>query len=162
VAEHDPKPNSIRRGKSFVRELFPWLRIYLDANVLISASLSINSQFRDLWRMTQVLPITSVYAIEESRLNLNVEQTARLDALLSQTEILNQPDLSVIPANIILVEKDRPILAAAIFSRADYLLTGDKRHFNHLYNPVIARVRIISPAEFTYLHKDRILPRPLA
>ena len=140
-----------------MRESFPWLRIYLDANVLISASLSAHGTFRDLWRMRHVQPITSAYAIEESRRHLNSVRLARLDVFLTQTEISGEPETSIIPASITLVEKDRPILAAAIYSRADYLLTGDKRHFNHLYNTVIARVRVISPAEFVHLHIDRII-----
>ncbi|MDQ2923962.1 MAG: PIN domain-containing protein [Acidobacteriota bacterium] len=138
-------------------ELFLWLRIYLDANVLISASLSIDSQFLDFWRMRQVRPITSAYAVEESRRHLRTDQVARLQELLTHTEISDEPGTFLIPNGVALIEKDRPILAAAIFSRADYLITGDKRHFQHLFNTSVARVRIISPGDFLRLHKDRII-----
>jgi hypothetical protein len=41
--------------------------------------------------------------------------------------------------------KDAPILAAAIASKADRLLTGDLKHFGHLYGRTFQGVLIVSP-----------------
>jgi hypothetical protein len=38
-----------------------------------------------------------------------------------------------LPESIRLQPKDRPILLAAIQGKADFLLTGDVRQFDHLY-----------------------------
>jgi predicted nucleic acid-binding protein len=50
-----------------------------------------------------------------------------------------------------LPEKDRPVLAAAIQSRCDVLLTGDKTHFGPLYGRVLEGVTIHSPASLACL-----------
>jgi predicted nucleic acid-binding protein len=52
--------------------------------------------------------------------------------------------------------KDRPILAAAISASLDYLVTGDKHHFAHLYGMAISGVQIINPTDFLSLHEDRL------
>lgn len=44
-----------------------------------------------------------------------------------------------------IAEKDRPILATAILLRTDYLLTGDKRDFGHLFGQEVEGVRVVSP-----------------
>ncbi len=43
-----------------------------------------------------------------------------------------------------LADKDRPILCGAIAARADYLLTGDKQDFRHLFGRTISGVKIVS------------------
>jgi predicted nucleic acid-binding protein len=55
-----------------------------------------------------------------------------------------------------LVEKDRPILAAAIAASVDYLITGDKSHFGHLYGTRVSGVYVISPADFLGQYEDRL------
>ncbi|MDQ3639282.1 MAG: PIN domain-containing protein [Actinomycetota bacterium] len=42
--------------------------------------------------------------------------------------------------------KDAPILGAALRAGADMLVTGDARHFGHLYGDTIAGTRVVSPA----------------
>ena len=53
-----------------------------------------------------------------------------------------------LPANVQLDDKDQPILLAAIHGRADYFLTGDARHFAHLYGKRIATVLVLRPAPY--------------
>jgi hypothetical protein len=98
--------------------------------------------------MRQVSPVVSAYALIEVRRNLLPHQEPPFYELLSKTQICADPDLPVLPAGITLVEKDRAILAAAIHARADFLITGDKRHFGHLYNRTVSGVRIVLPADF--------------
>jgi hypothetical protein len=50
-----------------------------------------------------------------------------------------------------LVEKDRPVLQAAIAGKCDYLVTGDQTHFGHLYGSVVAGVEIHSPRSIAEL-----------
>ena len=42
--------------------------------------------------------------------------------------------------------KDAPILGAAVQARADMLVTGDARHFGHLYDDTVGRIKIVPPA----------------
>jgi predicted nucleic acid-binding protein len=44
--------------------------------------------------------------------------------------------------------KDRPILLAAIHGKADCLLTGDARHFEHLYGKRIDVFMVLRPAQY--------------
>jgi hypothetical protein len=88
---------------------------------------------------------------EEARRNLLVrypESISYYDALLkrialsplgSQTQTISV--LSALP------EKDRPVLAGAIGARCSILMTGDSRHFGHLYGKTIQGVRILSPRD---------------
>lgn len=131
-----------------MHEDLPALRIYLDANVLISASLSTSSQFLNLWRMKNIHPVTSLYAVYEARRNLYAMQLERFDFLISNTKLCPDPNPAILPIGVHVVEKDRAILAAALSTQADYLLTGDKRHFRHLYSNRIEKTMISSPADF--------------
>lgn len=98
--------------------------------------------------MKNIYPVTSAYAIVETRRNLLPFQIVRFDELLAQTEIFSDPEVCVLPPEISIVEKDKPILAAAIHAGVDFLITGDKRHFGRLYQQTVEGVRIISPADF--------------
>lgn len=133
------------------------LHVYLDSNVLFSACYIASSPFRNFWRMARVTPVTSPYAIEE--VNRHIVQSAlqqRFDDLLAQTQFVSDADLGFVPQSIRLVEKDRPILAAAIAASVDYLITGDIAHFGPLYGTRISGVYVINPAQFLSLHQNRL------
>jgi uncharacterized protein len=42
--------------------------------------------------------------------------------------------------------KDAPILAAAVYARAELLVTGDRRDFGHLFGRGPHGTRIVTPA----------------
>lgn len=128
----------------------------MDANILISATYSELSRFWDFWRMKNVHPVASAYTVGEARRNLLPFQHGRFEQLLAQTELHADPEVCALPAGIQLVEKDRPILAAAIHAHADYLVTGDKHHFKHLYGETISGVCVISPADFLNTNSYRL------
>ena len=133
------------------------LRIYLDSNVLFSASYIASSPFRNFWKLAQVTPVTSHYAVGEVLRNIvNSSQRERFDDLIARTERVSDADLGFVPQSLRLVEKDRPILAAAIAASVDYLITGDKAHFGHLYGSRVSGVCILSPSDFLALHEDRL------
>jgi predicted nucleic acid-binding protein len=53
-----------------------------------------------------------------------------------------------LPETIRLDPKDQPILLAAIHARADYMLTGDASHFEHIYGKRIEGVLVLRPAAY--------------
>jgi predicted nucleic acid-binding protein len=130
-------------------------RVFLDANVLFSAAYRDHSALVRLWDMPDAAPVTSQYAIEEARRNLDqVDQHSRLAKLTGRLEII--PDEDVMGEEIVGVDlpaKDWPILWAAIVAKATHLLTGDVRHFGPYFGRPIAGVRIMQPADY-FREKD--------
>ncbi len=53
-----------------------------------------------------------------------------------------------------IADKDTPVLVSAIQSKADFLVTGDKKHFEKLKVPGNYPLKIITPSEFL----ERVLP----
>jgi predicted nucleic acid-binding protein len=136
---------------------FPALTVYLDSNVLFSASREQASRLLKIWKLRGVDVITSQFVVGEVSRNIrSVEHRERFEGLLARTQFVSDADVRLIPAEVALVAKDRPILAAAIGASVDYLATGDKRHFALLYNTTISGVHILRPADFLLLHKDRL------
>lgn len=136
----------------------PALRVYLDSNVLFSASRDEPSRFVNFWMLRDVTVVTSQYAVGEVSRNIkSLEHRKRFENLLARTQFVSDADVRLIPADTLLVAKDQPILAAAIAASVDYLVTGDKRHFTHLYAKTISGVHVISPTDFLLQHKDRLL-----
>jgi predicted nucleic acid-binding protein len=74
-----------------------------------------------------------------------------------RAQIVSDADVRLIPPNATLAGKDQPILAAAIAGSVEYLATGDKSHFAHLYNKSVLGVRILTPRDFLDLHEDRLI-----
>jgi predicted nucleic acid-binding protein len=135
------------------------LTVYLDSNVLFSASYITSSRFQNFWRLAGVAPVTSPYAVTEVRRHIKLSaQSVRFDKLIAATKMVSDSDSGFVPESIQLAEKDRPILAAAIAASVDYLITGDKSHLAHLYGSRVSGVRIISPSEFLGLYEDRLHP----
>ena len=138
---------------------FPPLAVYLDANVLFSASYGLRSRFRRFWSLTNVTPVTSLYAVIEVGRHIKLPgHGLRFDDLIARTRMVSDANPAFVPQSVRLVEKDRPILAAAIAASIDYLVTGDKGHFSHLYFQRVSHVYVINPADFLTLHEDRLLP----
>ncbi len=137
---------------------FPHLTAYLDSNVMFSASLSPASRFLQLWRLEEVSLVTSAYAIDEVRNNILKDgHDQRFTGLLTKTQLVSDANLRFIPADITLAEKDRPVLAAAIAASVDFLVTGDKNHFGHLYNSLVAGVSVVVPADFLDQNAHRLI-----
>ena len=132
-------------------------RLFLDANVLYSAAESPTSRFRVFWDMGDVELVTSVYAQEEARRNLDTD-TLR-DRLADLTEgltvIEDIPAESSVSLPLNLPEKDHPILLAAIHAKATHLLTGDKKHFGPYYGQTVEGVLILPPAEYLRTRSGR-------
>ena len=135
---------------------FVGLRVFLDSNVLFSASLDEGSRFQNFWRIPGVVPVVSQYVVGEVTRNVRLAgHDTRLASLLLRTQIVSDADVRLIPPNVALIAKDQPILAAAIAASVDYLITGDKSHFGRLYGTRVSGVYIISPADFLDQYEDR-------
>jgi uncharacterized protein len=126
-------------------------RIFLDANVLFSAAYLENSRLNRLWRLEDAELLSSAYAVEEARRNLALDwprALVRLEWLAAKLTLINPPRELKLPEGIRLDSKDRPLLLAAIYGKATFLLTGDSRHFGHLYSKRIEGVMILRPAQY--------------
>jgi predicted nucleic acid-binding protein len=108
--------------------------------------------------MAQVTPVTSFFAIGEVNRHIVLPaQQLRFHELIAQTGMVSDADVGFVPQSIQMVEKDRPILAAAIAASVDYLITGDKSHFGHLYGLRVSGVTVISPADFLDRYEARLV-----
>jgi predicted nucleic acid-binding protein len=124
-------------------------RVFLDANILFSAAWREDSALVRFWSCRGLVLLTSPYAVEEARRNLDTPaQRDRLAALMATVEIVPDSPTGVLPDDVMLPDKDRPILLAAIRARATHLLTGDVRHFGALYGRAILGVSVARPADY--------------
>jgi predicted nucleic acid-binding protein len=133
-------------------------RVFLDANVLFSAAYMESSGLAHLWQLADAELLSSDYAIEEARRNLALVREpalARLDRLTAMLTIVNLPQNPKQALNVRIDSKDRPILLAAIRGKADYLLTGDGRHFGHLYGKRVEGVMVLRPAQYIERRAER-------
>jgi len=130
-------------------------RLFLDANILFSAAYRPDAGLRRLWEIPGIQLITSTYAEEEARRNLETSvQHAALSELLRHLKVLIfHPGSSLLPSGLELPNNDRPILEAAIYSQATHLLTGDMKAFGAYYGRTLAGVLILPPA--MYLRRRR-------
>lgn len=122
------------------------MRIFLDANILFSASNAESNiaRFLELVSRKHEL-ITSCYAYAEAERNIVLKRPIWQSGFKALGEQIAVVADSKLPSSIsiTLAEKDMPILATAITAKCDYLLTGDKRDFGHLYNTKIANVTVV-------------------
>ena len=125
-------------------------RLFLDANVLFSAAYREGAGVTKLWRLPDMLLVTSEYAIEEARRNLpDPEQSQRLERLLAEVE--RAPAASLDPSarqGVELREKDWPILGGALVAGATHLITGDVRDFGRYFGERVLGVTVLPPADY--------------
>ena len=128
-------------------------RLFLDANVLFSAAYRPDAGLLALWKLNDVVLCSSRYALEEARINLEEQgQRQRLDELAKSLHF-SDGFARQLPRGVSLAKKDIPILLAAIEANADYLLTGDIRHFGPYLGRRIEGVAVILPAQYLQLRK---------
>jgi uncharacterized protein len=133
---------------------------FLDANLLISAAWKENAEVAGIWQLQGVRLVTSIYVMAEVQRNLpQVAQIERLRGLMTSVDILLFLDsANPVPQTaelLLLPEKDRPVLAAAIHARADFLITGDKKHFGQWFGMTVGGVRVEPPTNLLALFHFR-------
>ena len=122
------------------------MKVFLDANILFSGSVSGN-RIAKLVRIIQKHGeiVSNTYAIEEARKNIERKKygsISGLELLLEDITISNQLVLDVL---VELKSKDIPILGGAIALRCTHLLTGDKKDFGFLFGQQVENVLVVSP-----------------
>ena len=141
------------------------VRVFLDSNVILSGLLSDKGAPRTILDLlTLKLPFllgsTGRYNLIEIERNLEKKMPGILSVYKRYLRKLN---LKIIPLprpeelkefSGKIVNKDVPVLVSAIRSKVDYLVTGDKQHFQKLKSPGDYSFKIVTPSEFI----DRILP----
>jgi predicted nucleic acid-binding protein len=129
-------------------------RLFIDSSVLFSAAYSSRGYARDLIIMAareEVILVISPLVLEETRRNLeeSAPETVVVFDLLVQTipfEFITPSNEEVLDAAGVVVLKDAPIVAAAKSSRADILVTMDRKHL--LDKPLLAQyleIEVLSP-----------------
>ena len=129
------------------------MRIFLDANILFSAAKTdgaVRALIAALLASGHECCVDG-FVVEEARRNLTAkagsDAQAALAPLLERMWLGKAHAHTRLPeAALVLPEKDRPVLAAAIAHECDCLVTGDRTHFGVLYGETIAGVKIHSPA----------------
>lgn len=130
--------------------------LFLDANVLFSAAYSPDARLRLFWEIPSTRLVTSLYAAEEARRNLTKpDQRKRLELLVAVIRQVAEANPANLPTDILLPEKDRPILAAAIASGATHLITGDRAHFGVWYGKRIGSLLVLPPAAYVDERHER-------
>jgi hypothetical protein len=103
--------------------------------------------------------MTSPYVADETGRNCASRvHSARFARLLERTHPVSDIPGAFLPRGIVLPAKDAPVLAAAVFGGADYLITGDKHHFRKWMNtPIQTHLGLLliqEPAQFLDEHLD--------
>lgn len=131
-------------------------RPFLDSNVLFSAFYRPDSAPGTLLRrhaQGQISIVVSAVVLEEASRNVQLKQFARfprLQAFLRETppEIAPVPSAAAIQAvEHCINAKDAPILAAAIGSGADCVVSGNTRHFTQAAAEC-AGIAIFTPVDY--------------
>ena len=125
-------------------------RVFLDANVLVSAALKPQSRIAGLWELLGVRLLASPHVVAEARRNVaDPEAAARLETLVEAMVVLpREPADFAIAQDPGLPQKDRPVLLGAIAAGANFLLTGDVSHFGTCFGRTFEGVTVLLPGEY--------------
>src|SRR3989338_5876368 len=138
---------------NIARENNPILKVVLDSNIIISALLFGGKprKILDLILEKRIIGITSPYIIFELKDVLSRRQFDIVEEKREEVEKLLRKYFQIISpmVQVNLIKNHHPdnkILALAIDSKADYLITGDKKHILPLKQ--IQKTHIVSVEEF--------------
>lgn len=121
------------------------MRVFLDANVLFSASNAGSNIARLIaWLAKRETAVTSDLAVEEARKDLALKRAAWVLAFEDVLEGLEIVPSVLFQLPVPIKTKDAPQLCAAIRSQCSLFVTGDRRDFGHLYGQRVQGVEIIS------------------
>lgn len=97
-----------------------------------------SSKLFDFASADRCVLVGSAHIVEEARRNIALRYPAsmgRLTDLIRSIEPCAEPPASLVTwaRETGLPDNDAPVLAAAVHARCDVLVTGDQRHFGHLF-----------------------------
>jgi len=132
------------------------IRVFLDANVLFSAGnrSSPIARLIDLC-FDRAVVVTSDLAVEEARRNVALKRpdwADELQALIQRIQV--EPSIQF-ELPVPLAPKDQPILCTAIRCDCQYLVTGDRRDFGHLYDQAVQNTVVIDLKTLARVLLDR-------
>ena len=144
------------------------VKVFLDSNVILSGLLSEKGAPRIILDLlTLKLPFlmgsTGRYNLIEIERNLKRKMPQILSVYKRYFPKLN---LKIIPLprpeelkdfSGRMTEKDIPVLVSAIRNKTDFLVTGDKKHFQMLKSPEEYSFKIVTPSEFIDLILSEVL-----
>lgn len=127
------------------------MKLFLDANVLFSESLSASGTAQALLvaaKAAGAVCVCSERAFAEAHRNLASKAPQSLPNLELISVLVSrvpEPHVSQIDAarGAGVVEKDAPVLGAALAFGADWFVTGDLRHFGHLFGHQVEGVLVL-------------------
>lgn len=132
-------------------------KVFIDSSVLIAAAISSTGSARDLIMKSlrnKFKVAISDLVIEETQRNLTNKAPKALPALQLFLEVLNPEVVSPIKALVLKVSKvievkDAPIVAGAISSKADYLVSFDRKHILQYRENIKAnfKLKVVTPDE---------------
>jgi predicted nucleic acid-binding protein len=124
-------------------------QVFLDANVLFSASYREENRFLKLWELPGVRCVTSERVLAEAIRNVrDNDHLRRLMALRDKTDVVRDKAEVSLAFDVPLAEKDQHVLRSAVGCEAAYLLTGDKAHFGMYFGRNICGTTVLLPMEF--------------
>jgi len=138
------------------------MRVVLDTGILIAALITADTppdQIYQAWRKKRFTLITSTWQIEEFR---RASRYEKIKKFLRPTEAGNLVNglkrhatvLTALPdVDLSRDPQDNPVIAMAISSKADYLVTGDRRGLLSLKR--VGVTRIVTARDFLVIVKKR-------
>ncbi len=135
------------------------VKVFLDSNIILSGLLSEKGVPRIILdilclRLPFLIGITGRYNIIEIERNLSKKMPAILPVYEEYFPKLNLEIIPLPSAENVrrfrghISDKDVPVLASAIMSNADFLVTGDKKDFAKLKEKGSYPLKILSPSDF--------------
>lgn len=132
------------------------MRVFLDANVMFSASNADSNIARLVeWAAREATAVTSDLACAEARRTLVLKRSDWLphfEKLLQRIELVSS---ALFDLPVKLDEKDRPLLCAAIRARCTHFATGDRRDFGHLFDKAVENVLVVDLLRLAELLRDK-------
>jgi predicted nucleic acid-binding protein len=140
-------------------------KVFLDSNVILSGLFSDQGAPRIILDiLTLKLPFLLGSTGEYNLLEIERNLKKKMPGVFSvYKRYLSRLNLKIIPIpgpeeikkfSGQIADKDIPVLVSAIQSKADFLVTEDKKHFEKLKVPGNYLLKIITPSEFL----ERVLP----
>ncbi len=135
------------------------IRVFLDANVLYSAADSpegLNAAiFKVAAKREDVELLANRYVWDEADINLMEKRLSRARVALKK---LVTQELTIEPnAPLSLTQRlkplvpndpaDAPVLAGAVSAKADWLITSNRKDFEHLYETTVNGVLVLRPKQ---------------
>jgi len=119
------------------------MKMFLDANIIFFVSQLQSTSWQLLNRLSKNATLITHSAVWEAQRNLLLKRSAWSTGLDYWRERVIQSQMIGPCPDAGLPPEKAPILAAAIASKADRLLTGDLKHFTHLYGRTFPGVLIV-------------------